>query len=108
MALLIGIPDSMFAGTADIFITKRKRNQPIPKHQFNFKFNTMTMTTYIRKYYLHRQIKRAGFSLHLEKCHKTINVLPEQVIEAKENKYLAELQRRYNYGLQILNPMINE
>lgn len=64
-------------------------------------------TTYIRKYYLHRQVKKAGFSMELEKCHKTINVLPAQIEEAKENKYVSELQQQHNYGVQILNPMTN-
>ena len=66
------------------------------------------MTTYIRKYYLHRKVKKAGFSLELEQCHKTINVLPSQVPEAKENKYVDELQNQHNYGVQILNSMTNE
>ena len=66
------------------------------------------MTTYIRKYYLHRKVKKAGFSLKLEECHKTIHVMPEQVNSAKENEYIKELQQQHNYGVQILNPMTNE
>lgn len=66
------------------------------------------MTTYIRKYYLHRQVKKAGFFLKLDECHKTIGVLPAQIPEAKENKYVSELQQQHNYGVQILNPMTSE
>ncbi|NQU54059.1 MAG: hypothetical protein HQ522_16140 [Bacteroidetes bacterium] len=64
--------------------------------------------TYIRKYYLHRQVKKAGLQMQLEHCHKTINVLPDQVTEAKENKYVIELQQKYNYGVQLINPMSHE
>ena len=66
------------------------------------------MTTYIRKYYLHRKVKDAGYSLTLGHPHKTINVFPGSVSEAKTNKYIGELQERYNYAVQIINPMIHE
>ncbi len=62
--------------------------------------------TYKRKYYLHRRIKKAGFCLELERCSKTIKVEQHQVQEAQENKYIAELQNRYSYGVQLINPMI--
>jgi len=61
--------------------------------------------TYKRKYYLHRRIKTAGYSLQLEHTHKTIAVFPDEVETARENKYVTELQQQYNYGVQILNPM---
>ena len=63
--------------------------------------------TYKRKYYLHRRIKAAGFSLELEHKVKTISVTPEQIQKAKANKYVAELQADYSYGVQILNPMMS-
>ena len=66
------------------------------------------MSTYIRKYYLHRQVKKAGFSLELEKCHKTINVKSTHIQEAQQNKYVAELQQQHNYGIQFLNPMMED
>jgi len=56
--------------------------------------------TYKRKYYLHRQVKKAGFSLKLELKHKTINVPYDETHKAKENKYVQELQQQYNYGVQ--------
>ena len=62
--------------------------------------------TYKRKYYLHRMLKKQGFNLQLEHKHKTINVDPEHVAEAQQNKYVAELQNTFSYGVQILNPMM--
>ncbi|WP_299576626.1 hypothetical protein [uncultured Sunxiuqinia sp.] len=62
--------------------------------------------TYQRKYYLHRRVKKAGFSLQLEQTHKTISVYPDEMDSARENKYVAELQAKHNYGVQILNPMM--
>jgi hypothetical protein len=66
------------------------------------------MTSYIRKYYLHHKVKKAGFTLSLEQCHKTIRVLPSMAAEAKKNKYISELQLNHNYGVQIINPMTYE
>lgn len=62
--------------------------------------------TYNRKYYLHRRVKQDGFSLELERTHKTIAIQPEQIDPAKQNKYVAELQEKHSYGVQILNPII--
>lgn len=62
--------------------------------------------TYNRKYYLHRRIKSSGFGLQLEHTHKTIEVKPDQVDAAKNNKYVTELQRDYSYGIQVLNPLV--
>ena len=63
------------------------------------------MSTYIRKYYLHRRVTAAGASLSLEKCQKTILIRPEQYEQIRTNKYVQELQSRYQYGVQLLNPM---
>lgn len=60
------------------------------------------MTTYNRKYYLHRQVKKAGLNLKLEKCHKTIQVPPGEIPTAKENKYISELRDKYSYGVQTI------
>lgn len=56
--------------------------------------------TYVRKYFLHRQIKKAGFTLELEHTTKNISVPHNLVNEAYENKYVLELQQHYNYGVQ--------
>ena len=58
-----------------------------------------------RKYYLHRQVKKAGFSLQLETTLKTIGIPSWGVDAAAGNKYVTELRDRYQYGCQILNPM---
>jgi len=62
--------------------------------------------TYKRKYYLHRQLKKLGFGLQLGDKNKTITVLPDLVDSAIENKYVAELQNSFSYGVQYLNPLI--
>lgn len=67
----------------------------------------MNKGTYNRKYYLHRRIKSDGFDLQLEHTHKTINVNPDQIEQATKNGYVQELKNKYNYGIQILNPMTN-
>lgn len=63
------------------------------------------MSKYNRKYYLHRQVKKAGFSLRLEATLKTIGIPSSGVDSAAGNKYVTELRDRYQYGCQILNPM---
>lgn len=67
--------------------------------------NTPVMSSYNRKYYLHRQVKKAGFSLRLETTLKTIGIPSWGVDAAAANKYITELRDRYQYGCQILNPM---
>ena len=62
--------------------------------------------TYKRKYYLHRQLKKQGFGLHLGDKNKTITVMPDLSGSANGNKYVAELQDGYSYGVQFLNPII--
>ncbi len=64
------------------------------------------MSTYNRKYYLHRQVKKAGFCLMPGRVLKTIEVPQCEVERAAGNKYVAELRERYQYGCQIINPMI--
>ncbi len=56
--------------------------------------------TYVRKYFLHRQIKKAGFQLVLEQTTKSINIPYNLTDQAKENRYVHELQKDYNYGVQ--------
>ncbi len=67
--------------------------------QFNIQVITL-LTTYDRKYYLNRQVKKAGFKLELEQTSKTISVSPEMTQHAQENKALKELSENYNYGVQ--------
>jgi uncharacterized protein (UPF0128 family) len=65
-----------------------------------------TKGTYKRKYYLHRQLKKQGFGLHLGDKNKTITVMPDLADSANGNKYVTELQNGYSYGVQFLNPII--
>ncbi len=60
------------------------------------------MTTYDRKYYLIREIKKAGFSLTKKNEGRTILVPPHLVAVAKTNKHVLELQRNYQYGVQTI------
>ena len=64
------------------------------------------MSRYNRKYYLHRQVKKAGFRLRLETSLKTIEIPSGSVESASGNRYIRELRDRYSYGCQILNPMV--
>jgi hypothetical protein len=65
------------------------------------KFQTITLlTTYDRKYYLNRQVKKAGFKLELEQTSKTILVPPQMANDAADNQALKELGKAYNYGIQ--------
>lgn len=68
-------------------------------------FRIVWGSTYKRKYFLHREIKKAGFELKLEETHKTICVAPELVEKAKANAFVKELQDKHNYGIQIINPL---
>jgi hypothetical protein len=60
------------------------------------------MSTYIRKYYLHRMVKQAGFRMKLEERHKTILIPVSCIALAKENKYIDELREKHQYGVQTI------
>lgn len=66
----------------------------------------VTMSSYNRKYYLHRQVRKAGFRLRLGTALKTIEIPSGSVEGASCNRYVRELRDRYSYGCQILNPVI--
>ncbi len=61
--------------------------------------------SYMHKYYLHRRVRRAGFLLNTKS--KTISLKPSQVPVAQNNKYITELASKYNYGVQLTNPMLD-
>ena len=61
---------------------------------------------YNRRYYLHRRIRSAGFRLIANKEGKTIEVKPDQTVQAIDNKYIAELRDIHNYAVQYINPMM--
>jgi len=75
-------------------------------HGFPFIGQRITMaTTYGRKYYLHKRTKDIGLTIKLTKCLKTIEVAQEEVEKARQSKHVNELQSRYQYGVQIINPL---
>ena len=61
----------------------------------------MTDTTYDRKYYLIREIKKAGFELVKSEVERIIIVPFDKERQARLNKYVRELQNKYNYGIQL-------
>jgi hypothetical protein len=61
---------------------------------------------YNRRYYLHRRLRRAGFRLSTNKVGKTIDVRADQRIQARDNRYIAELRDTHNYAVQYINPMM--
>lgn len=69
------------------------------EHPIGYQLVTL-LTTYDRKYYLNRQVKKAGFKLDLEQTSKTISVPPHLIDEAENSKALKELGAKYNYGVQ--------
>lgn len=63
------------------------------------------LNTYDRKYYLHKRTKDLDLNVRLTKCLKTIEVAPDEVDKARHSKHVAELQTKYQYGVQIINPL---
>jgi len=61
------------------------------------------MTTYTRKYYLIREIKRAGFDLDKSQRERMILIPITLIDEAGKNKYLNELIKKFEYGAQIVS-----
>lgn len=57
-------------------------------------------TTYDRKYYLIREVKK--LNLHVSHAHsqRTVLIPYNRQEEVKENKYLCELRDVHNYALQ--------
>lgn len=62
----------------------------------------MSDTTYKRKYYLIREVKKAGYEL--VKCgdNRIINVPWDKQNAARRNKYLQELRTKYQFGVQTI------
>lgn len=75
-------------------------------HGLPFIGQRITMAnTYDRKYYLHKRTKDLGINIQLDKCEKMIEITSDQVEKVKKSKHIAELQKRYSYGVQIINPI---
>jgi len=60
------------------------------------------MTTYDRKYYLIRRIEKAGFEFSKKNNERIIQVPPNKVMQAERNKYVNELRKDHQYGVQMI------
>ena len=75
-------------------------------HGFPFHGQRIFMdNTYDRKFYLHKKTKDLGLKVKLTKLEKTIEITSEEVEKVKGDKYISELTGKYQYGIQIINPL---
>jgi hypothetical protein len=58
------------------------------------------MTTYNRKYYLIREVKKLNLEVLHEGGERAVLIPFDRQHEVKNNKYLLELRDKHNYGLQ--------
>lgn len=63
------------------------------------------MSTYNRKYYLHKKMYDLGAVLRVVKNERVILIAPEMQDSFKGNKYARELVNVHQYGIQITYPM---
>lgn len=77
-------------------------------HGFPFEGQRIHLVnTYRRKYFCNKKVKDHGFTLKLETTQKTILVNQEDVDSAKNDRYIRELATKHNYGVQVVNPIMN-
>jgi len=62
----------------------------------------MSITTYDRKYYLIREVKRLKLQVLHDQNERTVLIPFNRQEEVKDNKYLLELRDKFNYGLQTI------
>lgn len=62
-------------------------------------------STYDRKYFCNKSVKKRGYHLQLETTQKTILIRSDQVESAQKDRYIRELSEKHNYGVQIINPL---
>jgi len=75
-------------------------------HGFPFTGQRIHMdNTYDRKYYLHKKTKDLNLKVRLTKLEKTIEITSDQVETVRKSKHITELARKYQYGIQIINPL---
>ena len=79
-----------------IGVMKCKKAAP---HKDGGQILTLT-TSYDRKYYLNRRVKKVGLKLELEQTTKTISVPPHMVEKAIGSDAVKELAGKFNYGVQ--------
>ena len=63
------------------------------------------MSTYNRKYYLHKKMYDLGAVLRVVKNERVILIAPEMQDSFNGNKYARELVNVHQYGIQITYPM---
>lgn len=75
-------------------------------HGFPFTGQRIHMdNTYDRKYYLHKKTKDLNLKVRLTKLEKTIEITTDQVETVRKSKHITELANKYQYGVQIINPL---
>lgn len=75
-------------------------------HGFPFTGQRIHMdNTYDRKYYLHKKTKDLNLKVRLTKLEKTIEITSDQVETVRKSKHITELSNKYQYGVQIINPL---
>ena len=65
-------------------------------------------TTYNRKYFCNHAVKRKGYKLRMTKTERTIEITPDQVETAANDRHVRELAGAHQYGIQIINPLFAE
>ncbi len=75
-------------------------------HGFPFEGQRIHMdNSYDRKYYLNKKTKDLNLKIRRTKLEKTIEITSDEVEKVKGSKYIAELTEKYQYGVQIINPL---
>lgn len=75
-------------------------------HKLPFVGQRITMSnTYDRKYYLHKKTKDLNLKVRLTRLEKTIEITSEEVEKVRGSKHITELAEKYQYGVQIINPL---
>jgi len=97
--LIVAVGDGF--ETIEDMITWFRKN-----HGFPFTGQRIHMdNTYDRKYYLHKKTKDLNIKVRLTKLEKTIEITTDQVETVRKSKHITELARKYQYGVQIINPL---
>lgn len=63
------------------------------------------MSTYNRKYYLHKKALDLGAILKVDKNERVILVSPEMQDSVRASKHVRELVNVHSYGIQVTYPL---
>ena len=88
-------------GTAASFIRWFRVTHGLPFSGQRIHFTT----TYNRKYFCNKSVKRKGFNLKMTKTERTIEIHPDLVEAAASDRHIRELTAKHQYGAQIINPL---